>query len=64
MHALRNQTESLLRSAAVRSVRPISAQPRPHSAFQFDAAHTAIALSLSLSDVAALRLIFLMDGLQ
>jgi hypothetical protein len=31
---------------------------------QFDAAHIVMALSLSLSDLAALRLEFLMDGLQ
>ena len=36
----------------------------PSQRLQFDAAHIAMALSFSLSDVAALRLMFLMDGLQ
>jgi hypothetical protein len=36
----------------------------PSQRLQFDAAHIAKALSVSLSDVAALRLMFLMDGLQ
>jgi hypothetical protein len=36
----------------------------PSQRLQFDAAHIAMALSLSLSDVAALRLVFLMEGLQ
>jgi hypothetical protein len=36
----------------------------PPQRLLFDAAHTVMALSLSLSDVAALPLVFLMDGLQ